>query len=135
MSAAFEEAAFHLQLDPRAGQTSSEKLKATTLQVRIKTVPDAQDGIVRVPQTCRARHGRILTVILAEIRILSMIALPQNHDMIVQIIIDPSAGAQMNTKADPVMAPTHGGNATPIPNGDLFLLRSGLWILEDRCVG
>ena len=119
MSAAFEEAAFHLQLDPRAGQTSSAKLKAMTLQVRIKTVPDAQDGIVRVPQTRRARHGRI-TVILAKIRILSMIALQRDRDMIVQIIINPSAGVQTNTKADPVMAPIHGGNATPIRDGDLF---------------
>ena len=119
MSAAFDKAAFRLPLDPRAGQTSNAKLAATTLQVRIKTVPDAQDGIVRVSQTRRARHGRI-TAILAKIRILHMIALTRDLDMIVRIIINPSAGAQTSTKADPVMAPIHGGNATPIRDGDLF---------------
>ena len=128
MSAAFEEAAFLQQLDPCAGQTNSVKLRAMTLRVRIKTVPDFQVALGGVPQSLRARHGRfrqrifaepMVTVMYAEIRILTMIALPQNHDMIAQSIIDPSAGAPMNTKADPVRAPTHGGNATPIPNGDL----------------
>ena len=120
MSAAFDKAAFRLPLDPRAGQTSNAKLAAMTLKVRIKTVPDAQDGIVRVSRTRRARNGRI-TAILAKIRILTMTAPMQDLGMIGQIITDPSAGAQMNMKADPVMAPTHGGSAMTIRDGDLFL--------------
>ena len=129
MSAAYEEAAFLQQLDPCAGQTNSVMLRAMTLRVRIKTVPDFQVVLGGVPQTRRARHGRFRqrifaepTVMYAEIRILTMIALPQNHDMIAQSIIDPSAGAPMSTKAVPARAPTHGGNATPIPNGDLIFI-------------
>jgi len=124
MSAAYEEAAFLQQLDLRAGQTNSVMLRAMTLRVRIKTVPDFQVVLGGVPQTRRARHGRFRqrifaepTVMYAEIRILTMIALPQNHDMIAQSIIDPSAGAPMSMKAVPARAPTHGGNAMPIPDG------------------